>query len=186
MNIMRNRFGVSLTEVILAVSILALSVLPIAGMMSYTLRGTRDQDAEGIAANLAKEEMNRLLFVISQENLFENARTPRNWTRGNVEVKGNIFEGTYVVYPHDNASVRFTVSNFVFHDPQECSDGAESVGGVVGAPVTRTIAETYPAIGDALMADIIMRIRWRSPAGDFLPQNQLTLVARRTFLVRES
>ncbi len=116
--------AVTLTELLISISILAFIILPIFGLLNYTNRGTREQDAEGIAANLAKEEMNRLMFVISRDNLLDGAGTPQPWSFGaDHDVKGNSFSGEYTVYPFTSAELNFSLPNFKFHDPMTCSSG---------------------------------------------------------------
>lgn len=173
----------------LAVSILALSILPIVGLLNYATRGTREQDAEGIAANLAKEEMNRLMYVITRENLLNDAGNPQPWSYAQagktVELKGNVFVGEYVVYPHSNSSLNFQIPQMQFHDPQLCVGGGETQAGVPGAPLGMNLATVYPTITQTLLVDIRLRLRWRIPSGTFEPQNELLLLARRAFPVEE-
>ncbi len=181
------RRAVSLVEIMLAVSILALSVLPIAGLLTYATRGTREQDAEGIAANLAKEEMNRLMYVITRANLLNGAGTAQPWSYAQaghtVEMKGNIFEGEYTVYEHDNSSLNFKIPQMTFHEPQSCAAGGETHTGVPGTPRSLNLATLYPGITWPLLVDICLKIRWRLPSGSFESRNELILLGRRAFPV---
>lgn len=180
-----NRQGMNLIEIVLAVSILALAVLPIAGMLDYTNRGTREQDAEGIAANLAKEEMNRLMYVFDRINLLDGAPGPKVWSYGgSVNKKGNEFTGEYSVYEHANGSLNFQIPQMVFHDPLLCSAGGEENDGVAGGATGMNIATVYPDIAHNLLVDIMLRVRWKLPGRDFEPQNELILLGRRAFLVK--
>ena len=187
---MSKKAGVTLTEIMLAVAILAFAILPMAGIIHFVMSGSREQDAEGIAANLAKEEMNRLLYVINRDNLLMNAQTPRPWSFAEsgflMETRGNVYEGMYVVFPHDNSNLNFNVPVLEFHNPYDCADGKESHNNIVDAtPESLNMAQVYPEIGEPLMADILLRVRWRTPRGNFRDPDQLTLVARRSFLVTE-
>lgn len=181
-----NRQGMNLIEIVLAVSILALSILPIAGMLDYTNRGTREQDAEGIAANLAKEEMNRWMYVIDRRNILDGAVGPQDWSYGgSVNKKGNEFTGEISIYKHNNSTLNFQIPQMQFHDPLGCSAGGEVNTGVTGAPVSMDIPKVYPTITDNLLVDIMLKVRWKIPGRDYEPQNELTLIGRRAFLVRE-
>lgn len=171
-----NRSGMNLVDIMLAISILAFAILPVAGLLDYANRGTREQDAEGIAANLAKEEMNSLMYVIDQTNLLNGAPGTKNWN-----IKGNEFESQYAVYPHNNNSLDFSVPQMNFHDPINCS-GGEVNSGVVGAPVPMNLDVLYPGL-PPLLVDIAFTIRWRLPGKAFEPQNEITLIGRRAFLV---
>ena len=184
---LKNRHAVSLVEIMIAVSILAMSVLPIAGLLTYATRGTREQDAEGIAANLAKEEMNRLMYVITRDNLLNGAGTAQNWSYGQagrvVEMKGNIFEGEYTVYTHSNSSLNFKVPQMTFHEPQLCVAGGETQTGVPGTSLDLNMQTLYPSITWPLLVDICLKIKWRLPSGAFEPRNELILIGRRAFPV---
>ena len=54
--------AVTLTEILVAVVMLAVCGLPIFGLLNFSTKGTREQSAEAEAGNLAKEEMNRLML----------------------------------------------------------------------------------------------------------------------------
>ncbi len=188
MIIRKTNAGVTLTELMIAVGILAFVILPIFGLLQYTNRGTREQDAEGIAANLAKEEMNRLMYVINRENLLNGAGTAQPWSfGGNHDVKGNKFSGEYTVYPFTSAELNFAIPKFVFHDPMNCSSGVESnPGGSLGPADSMSIAEVFPdTAGLCRMADIRLVVRWHVPSGEYNETNQFELLARRTFVDRE-
>lgn len=187
---MKKKSGVTLTEIMLALAILGFAVIPMAGMIHYVMSSSREQDAEGIASNLAKEEMNRLLYVIRRDNLLMNARTPRPWSFAEsgflMETRGNIYEGVYVVFPHENADLVFDIPILEFHNPYDCKDGKEEHQDIIDPdPAPMNIADVYPEIAEPLMADILLRVRWRTPRGNFREPDQLTLVARRSFLVTD-
>ncbi len=182
------RKGVTLTELMIAVGILAFVVLPIFGLLQYSNRGTREQDAEGIAANLAKEEMNRLMYVINRENLLDGAGAAKSWSFGaDHDVKGNKFSGEYTVYPFTSAELNFAIPRFVFHDPMNCSSGVESApGATLGANDSMTIADVYPdTAGLCRLADIRLVVRWHVPGGEYNETNQFELLARRAFVDKE-
>ena len=186
--IIRPNSGVTLTELMIATAIMAFVILPIFGLLNYTNRGTREQDAEGIAANLAKEEMNRLMFVITGENLLDGAGAAHPWSFGaDYDVKGNKFSGEYTVYPFSNTELAFSIPKFVFHDPMNCSSGLESSPGTaLDSPQTMTIADVYPdSAGVCRLADIRLVVRWRLPSGEYNEVSQFELLARRAFLVKE-
>lgn len=181
---MKKRSGMNLIEIMLAVAILALTILPVVGLLDYTNRGSREQDAEGIAANLAKEEMNRLMYVIDRENLIDGSPGVKQWSFGGAHnVKGNEFYGEYRVYKHANSSLSFQVPQMNFHDPLECPTGAEANTGVNGTPIALDLETVYPG-SPTLLVDIILKVKWKTPSRDFEPHNEITLVGRRAFLVR--
>jgi len=184
----KSRTGVTLTELMIAVGILAFVILPVFGLLQYTNRGTREQDAEGIAANLAKEEMNRLMYVISRDNLLSGAGAAQPWSFGaDHDVKGNKFSGEYTVYPFTSAELNFAIPKFVFHDPMNCSSGVESnPGGTLGAADSMSIAEVYPdTAGLCRLADIRLVVRRHVPGGEYNDTNQFELLARRAFVDKE-
>jgi len=181
---MKKRSGMNLIEIMLAISILALTILPVVGLLDFTNRGSREQDAEGIAANLAKEEMNRLMYVIERVNLLEDSPAVKQWSySGAHNVKGNDFFGEYQVYEHPNSSLNFLIPQMNFHDPLGCAAGGEANTGVNGTPVPLNLQTVYPS-SPTLIVDIILRIKWKTPIRDFEPQNEIVLVGRRAFLVR--
>lgn len=180
--------GVTLTELMVATAIMAFVILPIFNLLNYTNRGTREQDAEGIAANLAKEEMNRLMFIITSENLLAGAGAAQEWSFGaDYDVKGNKFSGEYTVYPFSNTELAFSIPKFVFHDPMNCSAGLENnPSATLTGPQTMTIAEIYPGSADICrLADIRLLVKWRLPSGEYDETSQLELLARRAFIVKE-
>ncbi|PKL43255.1 MAG: hypothetical protein CVV41_11080 [Candidatus Riflebacteria bacterium HGW-Riflebacteria-1] len=186
--IIRQNAGVTLAELMIAVGILAFVIVPIFGLLQYSNRGTREQDAEGIAANLAKEEMNRLMYVITRENLLLGAGAVHEWSFGaDYDIKGNKFSGEYTVYPFTSNELAFAIPKFIFHDPQTCSSGVESnPGGTLNTPDTMTIAEVYPdTAGECRLADIRLVIRWRVATGEYNDVNQFELLARRAFVDKE-
>ncbi|GAB4269982.1 MAG: hypothetical protein Kow0029_06420 [Candidatus Rifleibacteriota bacterium] len=176
---MKSKKGTTLVEIMLAVGILALAILPMVGLINYSNRGTREQDAEGIAANIAKEQMNRLLNVVERDNLVAGAGDVTTFN-----VKGNDIATDYTIFEHSNASIDFTVPQMTFHDPQGCSDGAEANTSVLGTPKNYALSEIYPTIGTTLI-DIRLRVRWKTPGKDFDPRNEFILLGRRAFLVKE-
>ncbi len=180
--------AITLTEIMIAVAILGCVILPIFGLLNYTNRGTREQDSEGIAANLAKEEMNRLMYVISRDNLLAGAGNPQTWSFGtDYEVKGNKFTGAYTVFPFTNAELAFTVPAFKFHDPMGCSNGLEAAPqNALDTPKTMTLAEVYPDSTDRCrLVDIRLVVRWHLPGGDYNSTSQFQLLARRAFIDKE-
>jgi type II secretory pathway pseudopilin PulG len=179
----RFNIGMTLVEIMMAVAILGAIILPIVGLLDYSNRGTREQDAEGIAANIAKEKMNQLLFELSKTNLLAGANTAETEV-----IKGNVFQWEYTVHQWGASELGFNIPQFRFHDPQLCAGG----GGVesdhenaLDAPKTMNLADVYPdAAGETYMADISLIMKWRLPnQSAFDDRNQFQLFARRTFLV---
>lgn len=178
--------GITLIEIMLAVAIMAMAVIPIFGMLTYSNRGTREQDAEGIAANLAKEEMNRLMNVVTRGNLLSNPGSTKSWSIGTQEIKGNIFEGEYTVFPTSNSNLNFTIPQMNFHDPGLCPTGKETQSSVLDTAISVKVSEVLPDLpGGVMIADILLRVKWRMPyEKTFDPKREFILVARRSFLVK--
>jgi prepilin-type N-terminal cleavage/methylation domain-containing protein len=186
---MKKNTGFTLVEIMMAVAILAFIVLPIFGLLNYANRGTREQDAEGIAANLAKETMNQLMFVASSTNLLAGAGSPQPLPQDHT-IKGNFFTGEYVVKTYTSDEITFSVPQTEFHDPMDCAAGngleTKSAATIYAAGAEpMTLSDLYPEhAGEVMMADIHLKIRWKLPSqASFDPRNELELVARRTFLV---
>jgi len=179
--------GITLTELMIAIGILAFVILPIFGLLQYTNRGTREQDAEGIAANLAKEEMNRLMYVISRDNLIDGAGTAKTWSFGaNHDVKGNKFSGEYTVYTFSSAELNFKKPKFVFHDPINCAANCVNLGGALDTADKMSLDKVYPDKADLIrMVDIKLVVRWHVPSGEYNETNQFELLARRAFIDKE-
>ncbi|HPT46170.1 MAG TPA: hypothetical protein PLM07_09750 [Candidatus Rifleibacterium sp.] len=180
--------AITLTEIMIAVAILGFVILPIFGLLNYTNRGTREQDAEGIAANLAKEEMNRLMYVISRDNLLSAAGSAQTWSFGSdYDVKGNKFTGAYTVFPFSNDELGFIIPAFKFHDPMGCNNGLEANPGSALDPAkTMTLAAVFPDSADKCrLADIRLVVRWHLPGGEYNSTSQFQLLARRAFVDKE-
>lgn len=183
----KNRLAVSLAEILMAVALMGVAALPIFGILNYASRGTRDQEAEAEAGNLAKEEMNRLMYVVSAANLLEDSGKDRPCSfagnKNEVNRKGNIFSGFYTVYPHDNSKIKFSIPLLNFHNPQECSRGAETHDGVVKSePEVMSLKELYPDNDKPLLADIYLEIKWRLPSQKgYDKKNKIVLYGRRYF-----
>lgn len=183
----KTTLAITLPEILIAVAILAFVILPVYQLLNHTNRGTREQDAEGIAANLAKEEMNRLMFVITRDNLLSGAGSAQPWSFGaDYDVKGNKFSGEYTAFPFSNSELGFSLPNFKFHDPMGCNNGLEAnPASALDAPKTMTIAEVYPDSTSCHLADIRLVVRWRLPGGEYNDINKFQLLARRAFLVKD-
>ena len=161
--------AVTLTEILVAVVMLAVAGLPIFGLMNFSSRGTREQSAEAEAGNLAKEEMNRLMYVADYNELINNVKqdVPCKFADGKDKVirKGNEFFGFYTIYPHKNGDVKFKIPKMTFHKPQLCSAGGETQDNIVNEENSE---------------DIYLEIRWKLPAEKkYNDKNKLILYGRR-------
>ena len=180
------RKGTTLIEILIAMGILAMAIIPMFGLLSFSDRGTRAQDAEGIAANLAKEEMNNLMNVVTRNNLKSAIGTPTSWPLGDdYDVKGNKFTGKYVVHVVDNKNLNFVIPKLTFHDPRTCNDNQETHTGVINAtPKTVNLHTALPSLPNMIM-DIKLVVTWRlANEKKYNPKNKFVLVARRSFLVK--
>lgn len=187
----RNRLAVSFAEIIIAVAMMGVAALPIFGLLTYSSRGTREQEAEAEAGNLAKEEMNRLMYVVEPDNLLKDAGSdvPCSFAGNTKEVnkKGNVFKGIYTIYPHENKNVKFKVPQMVFHRPQGCPNGAEQNSDVVSKDlIEMDLQKLYPNNTKPLLVDIYLQISWRLATEKTYPdKNRLVLYGRRYFNVEE-
>lgn len=188
-NMLKNktRKAVTLTEILVAVVMLAVAGLPIFGLLNFSSRGTREQSAEAEAGNLAKEEMNRLMYVAPFDELLLNAgnEIPCKFAEGKEKVirKGNEFKGFYVVYKVPNSLINFTVPKMKFHKPQLCSNGnLETQTNVVEGEETVNIVDLVDPDkkNNTFLVDIYLELQWKLPADkDYSDKNKLILYGRR-------
>ena len=176
--------AVTLTEILVAVVMLAVCGLPIFGLLNFSTKGTREQSAEAEAGNLAKEEMNRLMYVVDYEELLLNTTqdVPCKFAEGKDKVvrKGNEFKGIYHIYPHDNKSIKFKIPKMKFHNPQECAANGENHPNVVDSTEEITLDKLYPKVVKPMLVDIYLEISWKLPAEkEYKEKNKLILYGRR-------
>lgn len=182
-----NKKAVTLTEILVAVVMLAAAGLPIFGLLNFSAKGTREQSAEAEAGNLAKEEMNRLMYVEKFDSLLVNAGQdiPCKFAEGKDKVvrKGNEFQGFYTIYKIPNNLINFTVPKMKFHKPQDCSAGsAETHTGIVEGQDTVNIVDLIDPDkkNDTFLVDIYLEIQWKLPSEKvFSDKNKLILYGRR-------
>ena len=177
--------AVTYAEILVAVVMLAVCGLPIFGLLNFSNRGTREQSAEAEAGNLAKEEMNRLMYVADYEELLKNTLVDVPWGLAEgqelVTRKGHVFDGHYAIYPHDNSEIIFKVPKMNFHQPQGCTNG-ETHSDVVSSDEFENVnlKQLYPDVDTPLLIDIRLEIKWKLPADkEYPPQNVLILYGRR-------
>ncbi|HNV71497.1 MAG TPA: hypothetical protein PKO06_17465 [Candidatus Ozemobacteraceae bacterium] len=184
MRIERVRAGITFVELCLAVIILAMALLPIFGLMSASNTATRQQKAEGVAANLAKEEMNRLLYVITRTN----CETMQSAEIENRDVEGNVFRITKQFFFYDNTAFNVTYPEVQWHDMRQCTGGIET-NMLNTATHIKTREKNLLEVtqeSQMMIADVVLKIEWRLPnEADFKPTSFLNLVARRAFLVEK-
>ncbi len=183
----KTKKAVTLTEILVAVVMLAVAGLPIFGLMNFSSRGTREQSAEAEAGNLAKEEMNRLMYVATFTELLTNAGNdiPCKFAEGKEKVirKGNEFIGFYTIYKVPNSLINFKVPEMEFHKPQLCSVGSlETQTNVVKGDDTVNIVDLVDPDkkNDTFLIDIYLEIQWKLPADKvYSDKNKLILYGRR-------
>ena len=183
-NLRKKTKAVTLTEILVAVVMLAVCGLPIFGLLNFSNRGTREQSAEAEAGNLAKEEMNRLMYVVDYEELLKNpgANVPCKFAEGKdkVVIKGNEFQGFYSIYEHDNSKVKFKIPKMKFHNPQDCIANGEIHSDVVNSTEEISLAQLYPGVDKAMLVDIYLEISWKLPNEKvYSEKNKLILYGRR-------
>jgi len=185
---------VSFVEVILAVAILATAMLPIFGIISSSGFATRFQKAEIVAANLAKEEMNRWLYEFPKgkfEQYFTSpgANQPIEWSLGNpYSVEGNLFEGRIKMEKHLDSTVSFSFPVLTWHSfLTTCPDGSEQNEHTATKPLFTEAKKDFgnligPGSGNYHIVDILLKVRWKLPSEvQFNPNNQFVVLARRFF-----
>ena len=184
----KTRKAVTLAEILVAVVMLAVAGLPIFGLLNFSSRGTREQSAEAEAGNLAKEEMNRLMYVVPFDELLVNTgdnKIPCKFADGKDKVirKGNEFTGYYSVYKVPNSLINFTIPKMEFHKPQLCSVGnLETKTGIVKGEETVNIVDLVdPDKKDnTFLVDIYLEIQWKLPADKvYSDKNKLIIYGRR-------
>ena len=179
--------GTTLVEIVLAVAILAFAMMPIFGLMSYSNTASRLQKVEGVAANLAKEEMNRWMYAFKPENI-DGTVQQREET-----IEGNVFQITVRSYRHDSTTTKVRYPRFKWHDFRNtCPGGSEgnslSGSGFVEAVANKSIEDvtrdskmpdpkkTYRLV------DLALEVKWRLPSGSYNDTNRLILLSRRGWM----
>jgi len=179
---MRNN-GTTLLEVLLAVAMLALAMIPMFGLMSSSNTASRVQKIEGVAANLAKEEMNKWMYVFDPGN-FPNDGVEDFVNGGPFIVEGNEVEIKVRVYRHQNTSTNVKYPDFVWHDFRtSCPGGTE--GNDLDSKtneLTRTIEEVTKDSTKPRLIDIAMQVRWRTPNTAWSDVNRFFLLGRRGWM----
>jgi type II secretory pathway pseudopilin PulG len=181
---MKRYSGYTLLEIILAVAVLAFALVPIFSMLSSSGAATREQKAESVAANLAKEKMNWLMVVANATNLsnFESGEQ----TVDTVFLEGNEFQVSARTRKLLDTEVAVVYPKFDWHDIRSCTGGIE-VHDISSAFSTenKKINEVvrHPDAGNFHLMDIFLRVKWKLPnESGFKEKNQLILVSRRAFL----
>ena len=168
----------TLIEIVLAILILAMSLLPIFGILTSSGAASRSQKAEGVAAGLAKEQMNRYMYVLEKANVVSGA-----WGLGNPYlVEGNIYEGDVSVVTYGDGVINMDVPEVApAHNYRSCSTAGEAQG-VTFNDVVKTV-QVIRNTTIVSLADIKLVVRWRLPSEPtFKATNYIVLVARRAFL----
>jgi len=180
------RKGVTMPEIVLAVGLMAFSFLPIFSMLSSSNAASRQQKAEGIAVNLAKEYMNKIMFVILKTN-FTWPDNRESQFDSDVTIEGMVFQVFVTVVRHPNNATNVTWPEHSLHDfSTTCPNGAEGFledNTTKITSKTRTIESvTRDPATDFRLLDILLRVRWRQPnTAVFRDSDQLVLVSRRSF-----
>lgn len=175
------RTGTTLLEVLIAVAMLAFAMIPMFGLMSSSNTASRVQKIEGVAANLAKEEMNKWMYILDPAN-FPNDGVEWVVNGGPFNIEGNEIEIKVWVYRHTNTSTNVKYPDFGWHDFRTtCADRSEGNNlDSLTTEVTRNIEEVTK--GDSRtfrLIDIVMRVGWKTPVTTWSDVNSFFLVSRR-------
>lgn len=166
----------------LAIAILAVAMMPIFHMMSASNTASRMQKVEGVAANLAKEEMNRWMYVLDPGN-FPDDGDEHLVNVFNIE--GNEIEIKVRVYRHGNTSTNVKYPEFDWHDFRTSCGGGREGNDLTGMThdrsrpiqeVTRDEDRTFRLV------DIVMIVRWRTPNTAWSDVNRFYLLSRRGYM----
>jgi len=115
---MKNRFGMSLIEVMMAVMILAFAILPVSDMLTSVTKGSKDDKSEAEALQYACDLMDRILMelpypVIASDSAWQ---TP-NPTRPYADLR-------YKIYTANVSWDDVIAPKIAYHD--RCDGGVES------------------------------------------------------------
>lgn len=187
----RRRPGVSLIEILLALSFMALLLLPMFRMITGFSGDARKQKAEGVAAGLAKEEMNWWLKQAPDSFLATCDHAGWNFRQTSLTIEGNIFELGMKVRHHPGPALVMEYPEFVWHDFVNGGGGfGPCVNGVEQRPLTAgsEVLLRRERLGDIStdranrtgFYDLLLRVRWRLPhQPDYPEENRRFLVTRR-------
>ena len=178
------KLGVTLIEICLAILIMAISLLPMFGMLSSSNSASRLQKAEGVAANLAKEKMNELLFSLSLTN-FQALTTAESTV---YTIEGNEYQVERQAFAHPNSNFKTYYPEVLWHDMRQCTGGMEKFTLSGGSYITdhsdKTIQDVTQ-VTDILVYDVILKVQWRLPNGTYNDINRMILVSRKGFAVKK-
>ncbi|MFZ2959479.1 MAG: hypothetical protein WA705_21535 [Candidatus Ozemobacteraceae bacterium] len=178
------KFGVTLIEICLAILIMGAALLPIFGMLTSSNSASRLQKAEGVAANLAKEKMNELLFSLSPTN-FQVLTTVKTDL---FQIEGNEYQVESQVFPHANTSFKVYYPEVLWHNMRDCTGGKEfyvlSGATYINDHSDKTIQDVTQ-VTYTLVYDVILKVQWRLPNGAFNDTNRMILVSRKGFAVKK-
>lgn len=184
--------GTTLVEIVLAVAILAFAMMPIFGLMSFSNSSSRMQKVEGVAANMAKEEMNRWMFAMKPENFTNDGQVDQR----EENIEGNFYRVTVRAYRHPQTTlVRYP--RFKWHDFRTSCAGGREGNSLTGSTfveavsnksfedVTHDSTAPLPA-GETRktfrLVDVALEVQWRLPTGSYNNQNRLVLISRRGWM----
>ncbi len=189
------RAGVSLIEIMVALAILASFLLPTFHLLVNFTGASRQQKVEGLAANLAKEEMNWWLSVASGSYYTSSVDlTGWNSRLGTVELDGNQVELAMKVRRHEGTRLVMNFPVFQWHDfvnggggYSPCKDGIEQRVLASGTDVlirTERLDHWSPERSRQVdFYDLLLRVRWKLPnESDFAAVNTRYLLSRRAIL----
>ncbi len=188
--------GVSLIEILAAVAIMALFLMPVFHMLVSFSTASRQQKSEGVAANLAKEEMNWWMLIASSSYLESSAVSFQNWNfrRPTVDIEGNQFELGMKIRKHPGIDLRMVYPRFEWHDflnggagYSPCKDGIEQRILASGSDVVMKIERLGDISPDRAIRvgfyDLLLRVRWKMPnENDFSQTNTRFILSRRAIL----
>ena len=165
---MKPRQAMTFIEIMIAVLIMAMAIIPIADMLSFVTRGTKDDKSEVEAMQFACDLMDHILMRLDYNPAGIASPTWQELKRGQTDLR-------YKVYTAPIPWSQVSIPKIEYHDA--CANGQESTSGIDGKivqefkPLKMLDLETLdrvsianPDDGDFDLCDIKVVVMWR-PTG---------------------
>ncbi|MBF0503152.1 MAG: prepilin-type N-terminal cleavage/methylation domain-containing protein [Candidatus Riflebacteria bacterium] len=171
---MTTRRGMTLVEIMLAVLIMAFALIPIAGFLSGSAKGTKSDKSEAEAMQFACDIMDTILMKVdfTSPDLANNVPSIASSADVNLpqtQVKYTI-EVLDVQIP-DSATTNFAVPKLDYHDP--CANGVEintDLATKISTDTSRSLfqvdKEKLTSATDIDLKDIRLKVRWKPRGSD--------------------
>lgn len=198
---MTNRRGVTLVEVLVAVSILGLALAPVVGMFHKSFGDIRAEKDEANAAAVAGQILNQILFEAKFKDVLANSYTSPGppseviLPSGNKTVDGTFVDWTVTSQPV--ANLKFLFRRLKYHPkdlgpepvPASLDDVAKFYQDLPSPPGSGTCQfnrqagdldakyKVAPYLGTVLL-EVMLKIRWRPPGAATFTKEEALYVRR--------